>query len=70
MLIVFPEFAAVDGNGHAALIHANHYMEAVGAVVDLIKWLNDDDLYGKETLKFRRQMADYILKRNPFTHKF
>ena len=70
MLIVFPGFGAADGNGHAALVHANHFMDTVGAVGDLIKWLNDDDLHGKETLKFRRQMADYILKRNPFTDKF
>lgn len=70
MLIVFPEFGAVDGDGYAALIRANHFMDTVGYVSDLIKWLKDDNLHSKETRRFRRQMADLIPTRNPFTLSF
>lgn len=70
MLIVFPQFGAVDGDGYAALIRANHFMDTVGYVGDLIKWLKDDNLHSKETRGLRRQMADFIPTRNPFTLNF
>lgn len=70
MLILIPEFGAIDDDGHAALIRANHFMDTVDAVSDLIKWLKDDGLHGKETLKFRFQMTEFIPRRNPFTHTF
>ncbi|KAF9079872.1 hypothetical protein BGX29_005884, partial [Mortierella sp. GBA35] len=69
-LILIPEFGAVDNDGYAALTRANAFIDTLGTVRDLIKWLKDNDLHGKDTLKFRRQMTEFIPRRNPFTHVF
>jgi len=48
-LIVFPWFGAVNNDNYAALVRANQTTDTVGAVGDLIRWLNDEDLHSKET---------------------
>jgi hypothetical protein len=67
---LIPEFGAVDGDGCAALVRVNGFMDIMDAVNDLIKWLKDNKQHTKDTHKFRCQITDFLPKRNPFSYVF
>jgi hypothetical protein len=70
MLVLIPEFGAVDDDGYATLTRVNNFMSIMDTVDDLIKWLKDNKQHSKDTYKFRHQLAEFLPKRNPFTHVF
>ncbi|KAF9921479.1 hypothetical protein FBU30_008474 [Linnemannia zychae] len=70
VIVRFPNFGAIDLDGLSALQNANLFIQTMKDIDNLIKWLLDNKLHDKATRAFRRQLAEFIPKKNPFTFVF